>query len=99
MVEPQSNIGYVCNGQEPKPGGYTEEDPYELLGYNVKTSFRAQNGRTEHMWVFVSAIDPDDESVLLGVLNNDPVYATQYHCGQDVKVALWEIEDVFEYSK
>lgn len=93
MDEPLSNVGYVCPTHAPKPGKYAKHHPVDFLGANVKTSFRAPDGRIEHMWVFILGID-SDEKTLLGTLNNDPVFATQYRYGQRVKVQTWEVEDV-----
>lgn len=94
MREPKENIYYVCPNHAPKPGKYMDSDRLDFIGSHVKTSFVADDKRLEHMWVRIERIDEDFDDGLIGKLDNDPVFATQYQHGQTVKVRLWEIEDV-----
>lgn len=87
------NVRYVCPVHAPKPGKYADSDARDFLGTNVKVGFLAPDGRVEHMWVYVIEANQEENS-LQGIINNDPVYATQYSHGQYVEVQTWEIEDV-----
>lgn len=94
MTESLSNIGLVCPECASQPGKYTGQPPAIFLGKHVKLGFKTEDGeKTEHMWVKVTALDPNGKE-LHGILDNDPIYDVGYDCGDLLAFAVDEIEDV-----
>lgn len=91
MEEPLSNIGFVCETHEPKPGKFKGQEPKEFIGKAVKLGFQHPKGK-EHMWVLVYGLGK--ETQLEGILDNDPIRVTDYKCGDAVGFDVEEIEDV-----
>jgi len=88
----------VCEKHAPKPNPKLQKlKPHEYIGKFVKKGFPTDLGghgpQLEHMWVEVTHIEGD---VLIGKLNNDPIACRDIRCGDEVKVRLEEIEQVFE---
>lgn len=92
--EPESNIGRVCPDCAPKAGGFENVPPEKFVGIHVKKGFDCPNGITEHMWVFITKVCPDNPKALYGNLNQDPVYS-ELKDGDLCRVLLSEIEDVY----
>jgi hypothetical protein len=95
MKESPSNIGFVCPDHAPKPDAQYFDKPFDwFMGKFCKLGFptnRKEAPFTEFMWVHVC--DHDGE-FLVGNLNNDPVYVTEYKDGDGVAFVRNEICDV-----
>ena len=98
--EPSSNVRPVCAGHSPKPmGGLEAIELGAFVGRFVKLAFPTGKAecKTEHMWVRVLRVPPKQGKKsrnLVGVLDNDPVYVTDYKCGDLVEFQVPEVEDV-----
>lgn len=90
-MESPRNVGLVCPEHSPKPGKFKGQDPTIFLGKYVKLGFTTKQGPIEHMWVKVERLG--DQTQLEGVLNNDPVYDTEYKCGEEIGFDVEEIEE------
>ena len=65
-------------------------------GDYVKAEFKdEETGETEWMWVVVDSCD-DEEGVLFGRLDNEPVVGTGLHVGDELAVSY---EKVVEHRK
>lgn len=91
-IEPQSNIGLVCDKHAPKPNKYSGTDPKNFLHKSVKLGFPSPQG-IEHMRVLVQKIGTSGTD-LEGTLDNDPVYDVGYDCGDYIGFDVSEIEDL-----
>lgn len=89
MEESIFNIG-LTKEKLPDPK-FLKQTPNSLIGKYCKIAFPHKNNpqRKEYMWV--KATDTDDECELKGVLNNDPLFATQVKCGDVIKFNRKEI--------
>lgn len=90
------NVIYVCNEHAPKPDPrYSKLAPEHFVGKHVKKGFPGVtpdgSTRLEHMWVKIKRVE---DGVLIGKLDNVPTYKMDLKCGDEVKVALTEIEQV-----
>ena len=94
MKEPIWNTGLVCNDHAPKAGFFSNTDPEKFVGLYVKKTFIAPCGRKEHMWVKITHVADKDKKEMVGILGNDPVYATQYRCDDVIKVLPEEVEQI-----
>lgn len=95
MVEPKSNILFFCEKHAPpidKRARWLQATFF--VGKFVKKSFPAinplGNDTQEHMWVKIKGVGED--GLLIGELNNDPLFYTGLKNGDTVKVAIEEIE-------
>lgn len=101
------NVVMVCTEHSSKPmkeyfGVPMCDVPLEQFkGKYVKKRFTTvddaptDQARFEHMWVRVTGID-EDEELLVGELNNDPVLDVGFSCGDIVQVDPSEIEAVMD---
>lgn len=101
MSEPIENVQIVCKGCTDKKKAKTQErihnTPLEnFIGQFVKLGFPFGDDQAEHMWVKVLDLAETEGQDLMGVLNNDPVYATDWANGVGVEFTKDEIEDVEE---
>lgn len=96
--EHPSNIGHVCSGCAPKPGGFGDLSPASFVGKTVKLGFptgRKGSPQIEHMWVEVTeVIEMAGRPALRGKLDNDPMFAPG-ECGDIVNFTPDEIEAVY----
>lgn len=93
MQEPLSNIGLVCEAHAPRPDPqFLDRDPASFVGHYVKIAFvvRDMPDVYEHMWCEVEEITED--GVLIGRLDNDPVYNTGYIYNMVIAITLAQIE-------
>jgi uncharacterized protein YegJ (DUF2314 family) len=93
-MEPLSNIRLVSPSCAPKSGYFSDVSPESLLGRYVKTQFKSESGKIEHMWVRVLRVDFTDPHAIVGKIDNDPVVAIQYKYGQLVSVKTCQIEQI-----
>lgn len=95
--EPISNIGFVCSDHAPKPNEKYFDKPFDwFVGKFCKLGFQTNRKEApfnEFMWVYVT--NHDDE-ILVGTLNNDPLYVTEYKSGDGIAFDRSEICDVFQ---
>ena len=70
-------------------------NPKQFIGTYVKLAFPADDN-FEHMWVKVTGLSEDEDHDLLGMLDSDPVLATQWKCGDMVEFKMKEVEEIFE---
>ena len=99
MKKPESpeNIGLVCPNCAPKPNAiYLALPPKWFLGKYVKLGFPTEDEKKEHCWVLVDGLTDKNNQELVGVLDNDPILATEWHCGDRLVFRRDEIEDVLE---
>ena len=79
------------------------QPPEFFIGSWVKLAFPCDGECTpdmEHMWVKVIEIyQGDEKEELVGVLDNDPLFITDYHRGDGVAFKRSEIEDFFFETK
>jgi uncharacterized protein YegJ (DUF2314 family) len=104
MSEKLSNVAVLCTKHAPKPCGLRGHDMEELIGSHIKVFLkvqeptRSQRGISrEHVWIKVTAVI--SKSWLAGTIDNQPIYATQYHYGQRVNVNPDHIEDILFSSE
>jgi uncharacterized protein YegJ (DUF2314 family) len=73
---------------------YLKVPLYGFIGNFCKLAFPAPDDGHEYMWVEVigKAETPGEE--LRGQLNNDPVVATEFKCGDIIEFSRSEIIDV-----
>lgn len=106
MNEPESmsNVGACHSNCAPKPDAILAQKPLDWfigkfvkLGFPVVEEIVAQGGpNKEHMWVAVERIATEDEGPngeeLVGKVNNDPVFATDWPCDSEVAFKRDECE-------
>lgn len=97
MNESPHNVVFLCNTHAPKPDPKLHAHPPEyFVGRHVKLGFPAiapdGSNVAEHMWVDVKSVTP--EGRLEGVLDNDPVYDTEYANGDLLRFEVYQIEAV-----
>ena len=104
MKESKSNIGAVHSSCAPKPDPIIAKKPVDwFIGKHVKLGFSVpqeiidQGGpKKEHMWVKVTrGVQEDEPQVgeeLVGTLDNDPSYATDWTCGDTIGFRRDEVE-------
>lgn len=102
MNENRSNVALFCTKHSPKPMGIGKTDPQTLVGAHVKvflvvpkaTRERERISR-EHVWVKVTSVAGAGRDLrLVGYIDNQPVFATQYKYGQEVRVNPKHVEQV-----
>lgn len=80
----------------PKPGTFTGTAPGTFVGTHVKLGFPCEVGEggttIEHMWVLVERVN--SEGKLVGEVRNDPVLRGSPACGEIVRFAVDEIEEI-----
>jgi hypothetical protein len=99
MEKPESekNMRIVPPCCAPKPQAiYLGLPPKWFLGKYVKLGFPTKEGRKEHCWVLVDGLADEEDQELVGVLNNDPIIATDWNCGDRLSFHRNEIEDVLD---
>lgn len=103
MEKPEhpENMGIVCPDCAPKPQAIYLSLPAKwFLGKYVKLGFpTGEEDRKEHCWVLVDGLTDEEDQELVGVLNNDPIIATDWHCGDRLSFRRDEIEDVLDSSR
>jgi len=99
MTEPIANIFHVCEGCNEERKATTQRliaehnlKPEDLIGAFVKLAFLAARDRREYMWVMVQGVGEQED--LLGELNNDPVVATAWTCGDKLEFMMDEIIEI-----
>lgn len=97
-------MGFVCDEHRSKPDPQYFDKPFDWFHNKYcKLSFQGKNpdGEDCHeaMWVLVTG-DQEIEGtkMLIGVLDNDPVYEMEYKCGDGVGFERNEICAVAEGS-
>jgi hypothetical protein len=100
-MEHPSNIRPVCEHHAAKPDPQYFEKPFDwFFGKFCKLRFptgRMDSPMYESMWVKVERVqDHDGKPMLLGELNNDPMYVAEYKCGDGVLFDRNEVCDVLE---
>lgn len=93
----KGNVEFKCPEHISRPDPqWADHDPEWFIGRSVKKAFSAidpDGGRTyEHMWVKVARVQ---RGLLVGRLENAPVYQCAVAPGDWVKVRLSEIEAVY----
>ena len=102
MTEPLDNVGFVCKGCAPAPNPALARHlfkwylgKYCKLGFPITKGPRA--GNNEYMWVLVTGKTVENrKTMLVGVLNNDPVFVTDYKNGDGVAFGRDEICEIME---
>lgn len=99
MKEDPRNIGFVCPDHTPKPDPQYFNKPFDWFnGKFCKLGFptgRMDAPHFEFMWVKVEGHEEiEGKQMLVGKLNNDPVYVDDYQDGDGVAFERHEICDV-----
>jgi uncharacterized protein YegJ (DUF2314 family) len=91
------NLQFVCADHAPKPESKYASEPLSFFkGKWVKKAFRVNYKKKdwpqrEHIWVKILG---DKDGVLYGTLANQPLFLAKKNYGDEVTVALDEIEDL-----
>ena len=98
-MESPNNIGWVCDKHSPKPNSIFFDRPFSwFVGKYCKLGFptgREEAPHTEFMWVKVTEhMQLDGKTMLVGDLDNDPLFVENYKCGDGVAFDRNEICDV-----
>ena len=93
MTEPLSNMRLICDHHRLSPNPTYSNLPVEhFMGKYCKLAFPQPEGEYyEYMWVQVIGLAETPEEELRGILDNDPVKATQFTCGDLVEFRRNEI--------
>ena len=99
MMEPATNIGWVCPDHTPKPDAQYFDKPFDwFVGKYCKLGFptgRSEPPLTEFMWVRVALVrEIDGKTMLVGDLDNDPLYVQDYECGDGVAFERHEVCEI-----
>lgn len=82
----------VCAGCAPRPDPTLHYHPVPwYVGKHIKRAFHSDEGHVEHMWVKVTGANGD---TLAGTLASAPTLVEYLQHGDDVSVAVTEIEAV-----
>lgn len=102
MKEPISNVGFLCSEHASKPGGFTDKSLDFFVGKFAKLLFVIPESKDkrrlnfERMWVEVLRVEGDE---LIGRLDNDPMYVTEYEFNDLLAFKIQEIAEVYEQEK
>jgi Uncharacterized protein conserved in bacteria (DUF2314) len=94
MHEPASNLNFYCPDHAPRPDPAVRTRPIaSFIGRHVKVAFpdRTRSTRSEHLWVKVIGVR---DQLLVGIIDNDPIFDIGYKDGDEVCIALDRIESV-----
>lgn len=83
---------------EPRPaptaGGYAEQPLEDIVGRRALIGFTLPGGGEEHLWVKVTEKSKEPGAELEGVLEDTPVYRTDFKARDPVVLVRREIEDL-----
>ena len=95
MLESPRNIVQICKEcsdkrREEFQGKIKDLPLSDFIGNHVKKAFHGGE-RIEHMWVKISGVN-EENGTLIGILDNDPIYAPGLCRSDEVIVRREEIE-------
>ncbi len=94
--ENPANMGPCNNTKKPNPK-FLDKPLDWFVNKHCQLAFTCEAGEhTEYMWVKVSKLAETDGEELQGILDNDPVVAVQFSCGDLFEFSRKEIINVYE---
>lgn len=96
-MEDPNNIRLLCPHHSLKPNpAYADLPLVTLQGLYCKLTFPCPDGNKEYMWVLVFDMAETKGEELRAILDNDPVKATEFHCGDVIEFSRTEIIEIIE---
>ncbi len=99
MNEPLENIGFRCERHRQLPNPvYNGMSLDWFRGRFCKLAFPGATDpeRKEYMWVKVTGLAETEGEELRGTLDNDPILATDFRCGDVIEFSRNEVLEVIE---
>lgn len=94
MSEPQNNIRIAhakCFDERKNVWQEKNKDLVIQSGDIIKKGFIDTHGKKEHMWVKITKVI--DQTIFLGVLDNEPIFCSQIKLGSECLIKREEIEE------